>query len=49
MLAKQAAKDMAVIVKDWRKLARQLKIKSREIDYVSTAFEHDDLQDALLY
>ena len=45
--ARAIAKDVAEAVADWRTIAATLGISAGEIDRMSTAFEHDDMQVAL--
>lgn len=46
--ARAAAKDVAKAVNGWRSVAANLGIASNEVNRMSTAFEHDDLQNALV-
>lgn len=45
--AKQILKEVASVTTLWRNEATKLKIKKSEIDWMTSAFEHHDLQRAL--
>jgi len=46
--AKEILKEVATAASTWRKEAANLKIKQKEIERMASAFEHQDLQKALL-
>ncbi len=45
--ALEIIKEVALAVGNWRGVATQLGLPNKEIDYMSSAFEHDDLTQAL--
>lgn len=45
--AKKIAKNVATAVSDWRKIAKEFGIPNNEVAYMSSAFEHEDLKQAL--
>lgn len=46
--AKKISKEVSLATSSWRQEAAKFKIKKAEIDRMSSAFEHKDLQNALL-
>lgn len=47
--AQKIAKNVAVAVAQWREIAFNFNLGKKEIDFMSTAFEHNDLATALLW
>ncbi|EFK05739.1 toxin-antitoxin system, toxin component, HipA domain protein [delta proteobacterium NaphS2] len=45
--ARRIARDVGVAVNDWRKNAARLGIGKEEIELMSSAFDHADLQKSL--
>lgn len=44
--AREIAAEAAAAVKGWRDVAKRLGLNAREIDFMATAFEHEDLRKA---
>ena len=45
--AKDEAQKIAKKTSRWKKVAQNLKVRQQEIDFMSSAFEHEDLKKAL--